>query len=232
MSGLAGRLATVRARIERAALAAARDPGDVGLIAVSKTFPPERVLEAVAAGLRVFGENRVQEAADKIPTVARATPVPIEWHLVGSLQRNKARRAVELFDVIHSVDRPALAHALERAAEQSGRRPGVLLQVDLEEEPQKGGVAPGDAAALAAEVAALPHLELLGLMAIPRARPDPEQQRPAFARLRSLLEELTLKHVGLSELSMGMSSDFEVAIAEGATRVRIGTAIFGERRRA
>jgi pyridoxal phosphate enzyme (YggS family) len=226
------RVAGVRTRIERAARLAGRDPASVGLVAVSKTFSVADVLDAVAAGVRVFGENRVQEASAKIPAVAAACDARLEWHMVGGLQRNKARRAVELFDVIHSVDRLELAEALDRAAEQARRRPRVLLQVDLDDEPQKGGVPAEQAPALAAALAALPHLELAGLMAIPRPRPDPELQRSAFARLRSLLEELKLADTGLSQLSMGMSADFEVAIAEGATWVRLGTAIFGERGRA
>ncbi len=231
MSSVAARLAAVQARVSAAELAAGRKPGSARIVSVAKTFPAELVLQAVHAGARVFGENRVQEAADKIPEVARATDQTLEWHLVGSLQRNKAARAVELFDVIHSVDRPELAEALERAAERAGRRPRVLLQVNLDDEPQKAGVDPSRAAELAQSVAALPHLELAGLMAIPRPRPDPAGQRPAFARLRSLLQELKLAPAGRAELSMGMSADFEVAIAEGATWVRVGTAIFGERSR-
>jgi pyridoxal phosphate enzyme (YggS family) len=229
MSAIAARLAAVQARVSAAELAAGREPGAARIVAVSKTFPAERVLQAVQAGARVFGENRVQEAAEKIPRVARATDQPLEWHLVGSLQRNKVARAIELFDVIHSIDRPDLAEALERAAERAGRRPRVLLQVNLDAEPQKAGVDPSRTAALAKSVAALPHLELAGLMAIPRPRTDPAGQHAAFARLRSLLQELKLVHAGLAELSMGMSADFEVAIAEGATWVRLGTVIFGER---
>lgn len=226
---IAERLATLHARIDAAALDAGRAPADVTLLAVSKTFDADHILEAAGAGLRAFGENRVQEAADKIPDVNARAPAPLEWHLVGSLQRNKARRAVELFDVIHSVDRLALATALDRAAGELQRRPRVLVQVNVDAEPQKGGIPPADAPALVAEVARLPHLELIGLMVIPQVQPDAEAQRPAFARLHSLLEELKLDHPGLVELSMGMSADFEIAIQEGATIVRIGTAIFGQR---
>jgi pyridoxal phosphate enzyme (YggS family) len=226
---LAERLAAVQSRIEAAARRSGRRAADVTLLAVGKTFDAERILEAVDAGLRAFGENRVQEAEAKIPVVnERATPA-LEWHLVGSLQRNKARRAVELFDVIQSVDRPALATALDRTAAELGRRPRVLVQVNIDEEPQKGGVAPQAAAALVAQVAKLEHLQGVGLMAIPRAGPRPEAQRPAFARLRSLAEELKLEHPELVELSMGMSADYEIAIQEGATIVRIGTALFGQR---
>ena len=230
MTELAKRIAALHARIERAAQRASRDPGGVKLVAVSKTFGADRVLEAADAGLSVFGENRVQEAAEKLPEVAKRVRGKLEWHLVGRLQRNKARRAVELFDVIESVDRPELARALARAAEALGRRPRVLVQVNLDDEPQKGGVGPSEAPALVEMVAALPGLELVGLMAVPRARRDAEAQAPAFARLRSLQGELTLQHPELTELSMGMSADFEVAVREGATWVRIGSAIFGERK--
>ena len=232
MSGIAARIEELRKRIETAARTAGRDPRAVRLLAVSKTFPAECVLEAAEAGLRSFGENRVQEAETKIPDVNAAAAVPLDWHLVGQLQRNKARRAVELFDWIHSVDRPALAAALERHAEALGRTPRVFIQVNLDEEEHKGGVLPGQLPALVRQVDALPHLELVGLMTIPRACEDPEEVRPSFARLRDLLEETNgrRERAKLAELSMGMSADFEVAIREGATWVRIGSAIFGERR--
>jgi len=226
---LAERLAAVRARIEAAAHISGRNAADVTLLAVGKTFDAESILEAVAAGLRAFGENRVQEAEAKVPLVNERAAQTLEWHLIGSLQRNKARRAVELFDVIQSVDRPELATALDRAAAELGRRPRVLVQVNLDEEPQKGGVTPQAAASLVAQVAKLEHLQGVGLMAIPRVGPEPEAQRPAFARLRSLAEELKLEHPELVELSMGMSADYEIAIEEGATIVRVGTALFGHR---
>lgn len=227
MSGIAERLRVVRERIEGAARGAGRPPGDVRLLAVSKTFSVASVLEAAAAGQRSFGENRVQEAEGKIPALASEK---LDWHLVGHLQRNKARRAVELFDWIHSVDRPELAAALERHARALERRPSVLVQVNIDEEEQKGGVRPSDLAGLVAQVDTLPHLALVGLMAIPRACEDPEEVRLSFSRLRCLLQELNeRREKPLTELSMGMSADFEVAIAEGATWVRIGTAVFGER---
>ena len=232
MNGIGARAEALRKRIETAARKAGRDPADVQLLAISKTFSAERVLEASAAGLRSFGENRVQEAERKIPEVRAAANVHLDWHLVGPLQRNKARRAVELFDWIHSVDRPALASALERHAETLQRRPRVLIQVNVDEEAQKAGVAPTELAQLAEHVDAMAHLELVGLMAIPRACEDPEEVGPSFARLRELLQQLNqarAEDARLRELSMGMSADFEVAIREGATWVRIGTAIFGER---
>lgn len=229
MSDTAERVESLRARLAAAAKAAGRSADRVRLLAVSKTFGPERVAEAAALGLRAFGENRVQEGIEKIPAVAGLCPDTLEWHFIGQLQRNKASRAVERFDVIQSVDRIALARALERAASEQQRQPSVLLQVKLDAEASKGGVAPQDLLELAEQVAALPHLRLAGLMAIPDPRPRPDDMRPAFARLRELSEQLRMQHPGADELSMGMSADFEVAIAEGATWIRIGTGIFGER---
>jgi pyridoxal phosphate enzyme (YggS family) len=229
VSALAGRLAQVRARVAEAARKAGRDPASVKLLAIGKGFPAERIREAADAGQLAFGENRVQEAEAKIA----ALPA-LEWHLVGQLQRNKARLACELFPFIHSVDRAELAQALGRHAAALGRRVRVLVQVNLDEEPRKGGVAPSGAAALAREIASLPALELAGLMAIPRPEPDPEAMRRAFARLRELRDRLRLEAPDgsrLEELSMGMSDDFEVAIQEGATIVRVGSAIFGARSR-
>lgn len=222
---IAERLRAVRERIDAAARRAGRDPAQVQLLAVSKTFPARAVLEAADAGQRCFAENRVQEAEAKIPEVGR----DLEWHLVGALQRNKARRAVELFDVIHSVDRPQLAHALQRAADAAGRRPRVLLQVNLDAEDQKSGAAPEALGALLDAVRACPALVPSGLMTIPRACDDPEEVRPSFARLAELARELRATEPRLVELSMGMSADFEVAVEEGATLVRVGTAIFGTR---
>ncbi len=232
MTALAARLAGIRARIEHAARAVGRDPGAVKLLAVSKTQSAERVLEAVSAGLFAFGENRVQEAAEKIPAVQAICDAPLEWHLIGGLQRNKARRAVELCAVIHSVDRPELLHALEQAARELGRRPRIFLQVNIDREPQKGGCLPSVLASLAAVADDCPNLELVGLMAIPQLWDNSEQVRPSFARLRGLLADLNKGRSGerrLCELSMGMTSDFEVAVQEGATWLRIGTALFGAR---
>ena len=232
MSGIAERLAEIRTRIARRARAAGRDPEAVKLLAVSKTQPPERVLEAVRAGVRAFGENRVQEAEAKIEAVRGLSRETLEWHLIGSLQRNKVRRAAALCDVIQSVDRAPLVGALERECASLGRRLRIFLQVNIDAEPQKGGCAPDEVAELARAVDESAHLELVGLMAIPRACADPEQVRPSFARLRELLAETNRARahsLPLSELSMGMSSDFEVAVEEGATWLRIGTALFGER---
>lgn len=235
MSAIAERLAGIRARIERAAHHADRDPARVRILAVSKTQPPEAVLEAVRAGLDAFGENRVQEAEAKIPLVRAACEAPLAWHLIGGLQRNKARRAVELCDVIQSVDRTELLLALDKAAAETGRRPRILLQVNLDAEPQKNGCAQSLLPALAAAAEECTHLELVGLMAIPRPCDNPEEVRPSFARLRKLLDTLNRERPledRLTELSMGMTSDFEVAVQEGATWLRLGTALFGERGKA
>jgi pyridoxal phosphate enzyme (YggS family) len=235
VSEVADRLGEVRERIARAARRAGRDPGAVRLVAVSKTFPAARVIEAIAAGIDCFGENRIQEASHKIPELRAACDAPVEWHFVGALQRNKARRAVELFDVIESIDRTSLAHDVAKAARALGRRPRVLLQVNVDAEPQKSGVSPADLPGLLESVAALSELEPVGLMAIPRPERDPERLRPAFVRLRELLEAVNAGREParrLGELSMGMTADFEVAVEEGATWVRLGTAIFGERTRA
>jgi hypothetical protein len=234
MSDASRRADAVRARARAAAVRAGRDPAEVRIVAVAKTFPAQAVLELARAGLSIFGENRVQEAEGKLREVALHSPPPLEWHLVGRLQRNKAARAVDLFQLIHSVDRPELADALARAAERRGARQRVLLQIDLDGEPQKGGVATELAAGLLEHVEKHGALEAVGLMAIPRESARAELTRPAFARLRGLLERLrpgSAHPERLRELSMGMSGDFEVAIEEGATLVRIGTALFGERSR-
>jgi pyridoxal phosphate enzyme (YggS family) len=216
------------ARIAAAADRAHRDPAEVTLVAVSKTVPAERVRAAVAAGIRVLGENRVQEAAAKIPAVDGAT-----WHLVGPLQANKARRALELFDVLEAVPSVALARRLERIAAQLGRSPvPVLLQVNVDRDPAKAGFDPAALEAATAQLDALSAIEFQGLMTIGRLTPDPEAARPTFRALRELSEQLRARWPRLgAELSMGMSDDYEVAIEEGATIVRVGRAVFGERPR-
>lgn len=236
MSGIDARMRAIRERIDAAALRSGRDPASVRLLAASKTRPAASVIAAATAGQIDFGENRVQEADAKIGEVCAAEP-PLDpapvWHLIGPLQRNKARRAVALFDVIHSLDRAALALELDRAASAAGLRRRVLLQVNIDAEPQKAGVDAAGAAELFDRVRACESLEAIGLMAIPRACDDPEEVRPSFARLRELLDSLQRLHPDLPqfcELSMGMSSDFEVAIEQGATWVRLGTAIFGRRK--
>ena len=207
-------LAAIRTRIRSA------DPArDVTLVAVSKNFGADAVSAALAAGQRVFGENRVQEAAGKIPALKAAHP-DLELHLIGPLQTNKVREAVALFDAIESVDRAKLARELAKEIIRAGRAPKLFIQVNIGEEPQKAGVAPAELDALLAECRAL-GLTIAGLMCIP---PNDQPPAPYFARLR----ELARVH-GLTQLSMGMSGDFEIAVRHGATHVRVGSAIFGAR---
>jgi pyridoxal phosphate enzyme (YggS family) len=227
MSALAARLNQVRKRIAEAAAVAARDPSTITLIAVGKTFPAEVVSEAVEAGATDLGENRVQEAVAKRPQVATA-----RWHLIGPLQRNKAKAALETFDVIHTLDRPELADRLQKLLTEHWpeRRVPVLLEINIGREPQKAGVLPEDAIDLLRHAAACDRLDVRGLMAIPPWGDDPEASRPFFRELRVLRDRLCQTGGrALPELSMGMSHDFEVAVAEGATMVRVGTAIFGRR---
>lgn len=215
----AARLAEVRHRIDRAARKAGRDPSAITLLAVSKMHQSDAILPLIAAGQRHFGENRVQEAQAKWPTLREATP-DIALHLIGQLQSNKAEDAVALFDRIHSVDRPSLVTALARAMERSGRRPDCFIQVNIGDEPQKGGVATAEIGALLAQARAA-ELPIVGLMAIPPAELEPA---PYFALLGKLADD----H-GLPALSMGMSGDYETAVMLGATHVRVGTALFGAR---
>ena len=213
-------LGRVRQSIAEAARLAGRDPAGVTLVAVSKTHDETRIAAALAAGQRVFGENRVQEAEAKFPRLKAAHP-DLELHLIGPLQTNKAADAVALFDVIESVDRPKLARLLASEMAKQQRRPRCLVQVNTGEEPQKAGVAPGEAAAFVALCREELSLPVEGLMCIPPAEDDPA---PHFALLRHLAERL-----GLAQLSMGMSADYQVAVEMGATYVRVGTAIFGAR---
>ncbi len=236
MSGeIADRLAAVRARIARAAERAGRPADAVTLVGVAKLHEAADVAAAVRAGLDAVGENYVQEAQAKIPEVgallaAQACPPP-RWHFVGHLQRNKARFVAALFDVVETIDSAALGAELDRRAGAVGRRLEVLFQVNLSGEAQKGGVAPDELPALAEASGAWTSLDPIGLMTMPAAAADPGAARPVFARLRELLERSPPLPRGgrLRELSMGMSGDFEVAIEEGATIVRVGTAIFGPR---
>ncbi len=231
MSAVAANLGALRARIAAAAERAGRSAADVTLIGVSKKQTAESVVEAVVAGLGDVGENFAQEARDKIPAVraaleARGLPQP-RWHFLGQLQRNKARAVVPIFDCVQTVDRVDLAQELSRRAVASARALEVLLQVDVDAESQKGGVEPSELAALFEATHALPGLAVRGLMAIPEPQAD---MHPAFARLRGLRDDLVrATGAALPVLSMGMSDDFEAAIAEGATCVRIGTALFGPR---
>jgi len=232
----AERLRSVRARITNAARRVGRDPGEITLIGVSKGVAASRVAELIALGLRDLAENYVQEARQKIPAVrallSTGTRQEVSrWHGIGQLQRNKAREAAALFDVIHSVDRIELARDLDRRAGQAGRRLEVFLQVNLSGEAQKGGVAPSSLGELAEQCVKFEHLAPMGLMVVPAERPDPQAARPTFAALRELARGLdeTLGSRRFGALSMGMSHDFEVAIEEGATHIRVGTALFGPR---
>ena len=212
-------LTDIQSRIAAAATAAGRMPDTVSLIAVSKVQPPDRVEAVLAAGQRVFGENRVQEAAGRWPAF-QARFDGIMLHLIGPLQTNKARQAVEMFDMIHTLDRPKLATTLARLADERGQSPDLFIQVNTGAEPQKAGVLPDATDGFVAEVRAL-GLPLVGLMCIPPAEDDPA---PHFA----MLADMAARN-GLAGLSMGMSGDFEAAIAHGATHVRVGSAIFGDR---
>jgi PLP dependent protein len=219
----------VRERIAAAARAAGRRAEDVRLLAVSKTFGPDHVRAAYAAGQREFGENKVQEALEKIADTA---DIPIGWHLIGHLQSNKARKAAGAFAAIHSIDSVDLLRRVDAAAAEAGATPRVLIQVDLAGETTKFGAPEADVPAIARAAAECRAARLAGLMLLPPWFDDPEQARPYFARLRALRDRLAGDGVDpalLGELSMGMSHDFEVAIQEGATLVRIGTAIFGKR---
>ncbi len=220
MEGLAERLAVVRARIRRAAERARRDPGLIRLLAVSKIFPAEAIQEAYGLGLREFGENYVQEFEGKAPLVSALAGA--RFHLIGHLQSNKAARAAELFQVVQTLDSAKLARRLNEAA----RPLDVMLEVKLSQEEAKSGVDPAGVPALIASVRACANLRLRGLMTMPPWSEDPEAPRECFRRLRELAEA----H-GLSELSMGMSNDLETAIEEGSTCVRVGTALFGKRRK-
>ncbi len=222
------RLVRVREQIARAAERAGRSAEDITLIAVSKTFDSATVQQAVDAGARDLGENRVQEAITKVAMVKGN----VRWHLIGHLQSNKARQAVEAFEVIHTIDSSQLAERLDRVAGETGRRPEVLVQVDLAHEPTKSGADESELPAIIEALDSARHLEFRGLMTLPPFFDSPEQTRPYFRRLREILEGLNRgrgPEQKLTELSMGMSHDFEAAIEEGATMVRVGTAIFGSR---
>ena len=220
-------LASVLARIALAATRAGRDPSSITLVAVSKTHPVDAIAAAVALGLRHFGENRTQEAVPKIEALAGRG---LTWHLVGHLQSNKAGKAVEHFDLIHSIDNPALAGEVARRAARIAKRQRVLIQVNCSGEASKSGCDPAAFHELARAVALLPDLQLEGLMTIGPLDPDPESARPAFRLLRRLRDEARAAlGLELPHLSMGMTDDLEVAVEEGATLVRVGTALFGHR---
>jgi pyridoxal phosphate enzyme (YggS family) len=226
MQSIKENLLKVKERIEKAAQKAGRDPGEVKLVAVSKTVEVARIKEAIEAGVAILGENYVQEAQKKIEGIGRS----ISWHFIGHLQSNKAKYAIRLFDMIHSVDSIPLAEELNRRAEKEGRAMGVMIEVNLSGETTKFGTEEVKAFDIARRVVHLSHLSLEGLMTMPPYFDDPELSRPYYVRLRQLKEKIAGEGIPLKDLSMGMSNDFEVAIEEGATYVRVGTAIFGERK--
>ncbi len=223
---LEANLRNIRQRITAACERAKRDPNSVTLMGVTKGQPPELVAEAAKLGLTLFGENKVQEARAKIPLC----PGRLRWHMIGHLQSNKCRDAVELFEMIQGVDSLSLAQEINKRAEQAARTMPVLLEINIAGEASKFGYQPERMLAELAQINALPRIEVHGLMAVPPWTPDPEKVRPAFRQLRELKQRCD-EALGapLPQLSMGMSGDFEVAIEEGATMVRVGTAIFGAR---
>ena len=227
---VANRLAEVRARIDAAARGAGREPSSVRLVAVSKTFPIDAVREAYAAGQRDFGENRVQEALEKI---AASADLDVRWHLLGHLQTNKARKAAPAFAMIQSLDSVDLLRKLDAAAAAAGRSPELLVQVDLAGESTKHGIRPGEVPAIFEAAATCQAARVVGVMTLPPIPQKPEDARPWFRQLQGLRQGWLAAGVPpalLREVSMGMSGDFEVAVQEGATIVRVGTAIFGSRR--
>lgn len=226
MCNIAANLAAVKDRIADACLRSGRDASDVELIAVSKTFPAEAVREAAAAGQILFGESRLQEAEPKIALL----PSSLRWHFIGRVQRNKVRRMLPLFEVIHAVDSLRLASFMDGVATELGLFPRILLQVNIGGEHTKGGFEPDELPAEIDSILSLPRLEVMGLMCIPPPGPTAGHSRPWFTALRNLRDELQSRHgTPLPWLSMGMSGDFETAIEEGATHVRVGSSIFGER---
>jgi pyridoxal phosphate enzyme (YggS family) len=230
MSTIAGNLQAVEATIQTACDGAGRPRSTVQLLAVSKTFPPEAVLEAVDAGQRAFGENYLQEGVDKIAAVAKARPdLALEWHFIGPIQSNKTRPIATSFDWVHTVERLKIAQRLSEQRPPERGPLNICLQVNISGEATKSGVHPSELLALAREVAALPNLRLRGLMAIPEPEDDPELQRVPFARLRALAKDIVAAGIFVDTLSMGMSGDLRAAVLEGSSIVRVGSAIFGSR---
>ena len=223
------RLTALLARIQSAAAAAGRAGGGIRLVAVSKTFPSEAIRQAIAAGVSDIGENYIQEARDKFEALQGTA---VKWHFIGRLQTNKAKQAVRMFDLIHTLDSYKLALELDRYARRLHKIQPVLIQVNVAGEATKAGVAPEEALSLVRKAAALENIAVKGLMTMPPYFNAPEKVRPFFAALRQLRDRIRheeIANIGMEELSMGMTGDFEAAVAEGATLVRIGTAVFGER---
>ncbi len=228
MSSIADNIQRIRETIAAAARRANRNPSDIRLMGVTKTVDDQRIEEAIRAGLDIVGENYVQEGKRKIEKMGKS----LEWHMIGHLQTNKAKYAVRLFDMIHSVDRLKLAQELDKRAGAAGIQMKILVEVNVSGEESKSGIARDDAVAMIKEISALEHISVQGLMTMPPWFDDPEDARPYFAALRELRDiiiEENIPRIEMNELSMGMTQDYRVAVEEGATIVRIGTAIFGER---
>ncbi len=232
------RLKIVKERIRNAAVLSGRDPESIRLVAVSKTKPAEVIMEAINAGVTILGENYIQETLQKLKTKELDTglPSPVSWHFIGHLQTNKAKYAVKIFDLIHTVDSLKLAKELDKQAKKIGKVQQILLQVNIGMEPSKSGAAAEDVKSLIREIISCKNLSVKGLMVIPPFFNDPEKVRPYFSALRDLADQIkndkllmSAPNIAMDELSMGMTADFEIAIEEGATLVRIGTAIFGKR---
>lgn len=229
MSDVAENIRTVKEKIAAAALRAGRDPSEIKLMGVTKTVDDEKIMESIRAGIDIIGENYVQEAKRKIEKMGRSLP----WHLIGHLQTNKAKYAVKLFDMVHSVDRPALAQELNRRAGLIKTTVNILIEVNVSGEDSKSGTAPEEAPGFVRETAQLPNLRIKGLMTMAPWFDNQEDARPCFRRLRELRDAIAAENIPgieMRELSMGMSGDYEVAVEEGATIVRIGTKIFGARK--
>ena len=229
METIENRLEKVMHRIDQAAAACGRNPASITLVAVSKTVSAQDVQQAIAAGVTTLGENYVQEARDKISALEN---YPVAWHFIGHLQSNKAKYAVKLFDLIHSVDSLKLARELNKQAQKNDKIQRILIQVNISQEETKSGISVDETLGLIEEIGRLGNLSIIGLMTMPPFFNQPERVRPFFAALRNLRNQIqknTIPNVSMDILSMGMTGDFEVAIEEGATMVRIGTAIFGER---
>jgi pyridoxal phosphate enzyme (YggS family) len=229
MNTIAARLTAILGRIRTAAAAVGRSAAEIRIVAASKTFPPSAIREAVAAGVSHIGENYIQEARDKYGVLQG---IPVKWHFIGHLQTNKAKYAVRMFDLIHTVDSYRLAFEIDRCARKIDKLQAVLIQVNLAAEDSKSGAAPDEALPLIRRAAALENIAVKGLMTLPPYFNAPEKVRPFFAALRRLRDRIDaerIENIAMQELSMGMTGDFEAAVAEGATLLRIGTAIFGER---
>ncbi len=228
--GISEALMSVQQRINNSAVKARRNSDNIRLVAVSKTVELEKIIEAVKSGISILGENRVQEAREKISNFNNLTQDSmVKWHLIGNLQKNKAKTAVQLFDLIQSVDSQDLAEELNRHAMKAGKKQKILVQVSLSNEKTKHGILEGYLIDLLDKISNMTNLNLQGLMTIPPFFDDPEKTRPYFSRLKHIADRLVDKGYPVHELSMGMSNDFETAIAEGSTMVRVGTAIFGKR---